>query len=58
VGSRHDGLGDAPGRRALVVNGTPASSLSFPATTLNGTNQTVTASLAFDVSDATGSGAG
>jgi len=40
------------------VNGTPASTLSFPATTLNGTNQTVTAALPFDVSDATGSGAG
>jgi len=40
------------------VNGTPASTLSFPATTLNGANQTITASLPFDVSDATGSGAG
>jgi hypothetical protein len=40
------------------VNGTPASTLSFPATTLNGTNQTITASLPFDISDGTGSGAG
>jgi hypothetical protein len=32
--------------------------VTFPATTLNGTNQTKTATLAIDVSDATGSGAG
>jgi hypothetical protein len=40
------------------VNGTPASTLTFPTTTLNGANRTLTATLAFDVSDATGSGAG
>jgi hypothetical protein len=40
------------------VDVTPANTLSFPTTTLNGTNQTVTATLAFDVADATGSGAG
>jgi hypothetical protein len=40
------------------VNVTPTTTLSFPATTLNGTNQTVTAALVFDVADATGSGAG
>jgi len=40
------------------VNGTPAATLHFPTTTLNGANQTVSASLAFDVDDATGSGAG
>jgi len=40
------------------VNTTPATTLSFPATTLNGTNQTVSAALVFDVADATGSGAG
>jgi hypothetical protein len=40
------------------VNGTPASTLTFPTATLNGTDRTLTASLAFDVSDATGSAAG
>ena len=46
-----------PGILAFV-NVTPTTTLSFPATTLNGTNQTVTAALVFDVADATGSGAG
>ena len=40
------------------INSTPATSLTFPGTTLNGTNQTVTTTLAFDVGDATGSGTG
>jgi hypothetical protein len=40
------------------VNVTPATTVSFPATTLNGTNQSVSATLVFDVADATGSGAG
>jgi hypothetical protein len=40
------------------VNGTPASTLTFPSTTLNGAERTLSATLAFDVSDATGSGAG
>ena len=39
------------------INGTPAN-ITFPATTLNGTNQTPTQTQAFDVSDARGSGAG
>jgi hypothetical protein len=40
------------------INGTPATTISFPPATLNGTSQTVTARLAFDIGDATGSGAG
>lgn len=40
------------------INSTPAASITFPATTLNGTNQTVTSTLGFDVGDSTGSGAG
>ncbi|MGD1051855.1 MAG: hypothetical protein ABR947_12380 [Solirubrobacteraceae bacterium] len=40
------------------VDVTPATTLNFPATTLNGTNQSVNATLVFDVADATGSGAG
>ena len=43
---------------AAFINSTPAGTITFPATTLNGTNQTVTSTLAFDVGDATGSGAG
>jgi hypothetical protein len=40
------------------INGTPATTISFPPATLNGTSQTVTARVAFDIGDATGSGAG
>jgi len=40
------------------LNSTPATSITFPATALNGTNQSVTAPLAFDIGDATGSGSG
>jgi hypothetical protein len=40
------------------INSTPAANITFPATTLNGTQQAVTSTLAFDVGDATGSGAG
>lgn len=40
------------------INSTPAATLTFPTTTLNGTNQTVTAPLALDIGDSTGSGAG
>jgi WxL domain surface cell wall-binding len=40
------------------INGTPAATISFPTATLNGTGQTVTAPLAFDIGDATGSGSG
>ena len=40
------------------INSTPAATLTFPATTLNGTNQTITSTLAFDIGDATGSGSG
>jgi hypothetical protein len=40
------------------INSTPASTVTFPATTLNGTNQNITATLAFDIGDATGSGSG
>jgi hypothetical protein len=39
------------------INSTPAN-ITFPATTLNGTNQTQTQTQAFDVSDATGTNAG
>jgi hypothetical protein len=46
------------GGSLAFVNVTPTTTLSFPATTLNGTNQNVTATLVFDVADATGSGAG
>jgi hypothetical protein len=40
------------------INSTPAATITFPATTLNGANQTVSATLAFDIGDATGSGSG
>ena len=40
------------------INSTPAATVTFPTTTLNGTNQSVTGTLAFDIGDATGSGAG
>src|ERR1039458_9982568 len=40
------------------INGTPATTISFPPATRNGTSQTVPARLAFDIGDATGSGAG
>jgi WxL domain surface cell wall-binding len=40
------------------INSTPATTITFPATTLNGTNQTITSTLAFDIGDATGSGSG
>jgi hypothetical protein len=40
------------------LNSTPATTITFPATTLNGTNQSITAPLAFDIGDATGSGSG
>jgi hypothetical protein len=46
------------GGALAFVGGTPASTITFPTTTLNGADRTLTASLAFDVSDATGSGAG
>jgi len=39
------------------INSTPAN-ITFPATTLNGANQTQTQTQAFDVSDATGTNAG
>jgi hypothetical protein len=39
------------------INSTPAN-IAFPAATLDGTDQTVTEMQAFDVSDATGTGAG
>jgi len=39
------------------INATPAD-ITFPATTLDGTNQTVTQTQGFDVSDATGTNAG
>jgi WxL domain surface cell wall-binding len=42
---------------SLGFASTPGN-VSFPATTLDGTNKTVTAPQAFDVADATGSGAG
>ncbi len=40
------------------TSGTPSTTITFPSTTLSGTNQTITAALAFSVGDATGSGAG
>jgi hypothetical protein len=40
------------------INGTPAATVAFPSVTLNGTDQTVTAPLSFDVGDATGSAVG
>jgi WxL domain surface cell wall-binding len=40
------------------INSTPAATLTFPTTTLNGTNQSITSPLAFDIGDATGSGSG
>jgi len=46
------------GGSLAFINSTPAASLTFPGTTLNGTNQAVTATLPFDIGDATGSGAG
>jgi WxL domain surface cell wall-binding len=39
------------------INSTPAN-ITFPATTLNGTNQTASRAQAFDVADARGTGAG
>jgi putative surface cell wall-binding protein len=41
-----------------LVNGAPAAAISFPTATLDGTNQTVTVTLPFDIGDATGSGSG
>jgi hypothetical protein len=46
------------GGALAFVGGTPAATLTFPTTTLNGADRTLTASLPFDVSDGTGSGAG
>lgn len=46
------------GGALAFVGGTPAATLTFPTTTLNGADRTLTASLAFAVSDATGSAAG
>lgn len=46
------------GGSLAFINSTPAATLTFPATTLNGTNQNITSTLAFDVGDATGSGSG
>jgi hypothetical protein len=43
---------------ASFINSTPAATVTFPATTLNGTAQSVSATLALDVGDASGSGAG
>src|ERR1700690_3336918 len=40
------------------INSTPAATITFPTTTLNGTNQSITSTLGFDIGDATGSGAG
>ena len=40
------------------INSTPAATVTFPTTTLNGTNQNITSTLAFDIGDATGSGSG
>jgi hypothetical protein len=40
------------------INSTPAGTITFPTTTLNGTNQNVTSTLLFDIGDATGSGSG
>jgi hypothetical protein len=40
------------------ISGTPSTAITFPSTTLNGTSQTITATLAFSIGDATGSGAG
>ncbi len=40
------------------INSTPAATITFPTTTLNGTNQTVAETLAFDVGDSTGSESG
>jgi hypothetical protein len=40
------------------INSTPAATITFPTTTLNGTNQNITQTLGFDIGDATGSGAG
>lgn len=40
------------------INGTPPATLAFPTARLNGTAQTVTAQMLFDVADATGSAAG
>jgi hypothetical protein len=41
-----------------LINGTPAATISFTTVTLNGASQTVTAPLAVDIGDATGSGSG
>ncbi len=40
------------------INSTPAATLTFPTTTLNGANRTITTTLPFDIGDATGSGLG
>jgi hypothetical protein len=40
------------------INSTPAATITFPTTTLNGTNQSITSTLGFDIGDATGSGSG
>jgi len=48
----HDGIGDAERRQPGVHQQHPAATLTFPATTLNGTNQTITSTLAFDIGDA------
>jgi hypothetical protein len=40
------------------INSTPAATITFPTTTLNGTSQTITETLAFDVGDSTASGSG
>ncbi|MGA3362757.1 MAG: hypothetical protein ABSD82_12095 [Solirubrobacteraceae bacterium] len=40
------------------INSTPATTITFPTTTLNGTNQSITSTLGFDIGDATGSGSG
>ena len=40
------------------ISGTPSTTITFPTTTLNGTNQTIAATLAFSIGDATGSGSG
>jgi WxL domain surface cell wall-binding len=46
------------GGSLAFLNSTPAATLTFPATTLNAANQTITATLAFEIGDATGSGSG
>jgi hypothetical protein len=41
-----------------LINATPPATITFPTTMLNGTDQAVTDTLAFDIGDATGSGSG